>query len=389
MTGDNNNSSANGGGGGASGGLLQLVESPIPEQKIFNSLPFPLVLTPRVLPNPASTSAPSAPSAPFAPSACAPASPSSSPQTVPLAASESSPSDAAAPRVSDAVEWIRANREWLLDTWQLHGAVLLRGLPLESPCDFNEVVEAFGLDELSYVGGAAPRTKVAPRVFTANESPPDQKIPFHHEMAQVPEYPTRLFFFCETPPATGGETPILPSCELTRRLALKHPSFVAQLRAKGLLYVRVLPEVDDPSSAIGRGWKSTFLTDNKEEAEQNAKGLLCVRVLPEEDDPSSGIGRGWKSTFLTDRKEEAEENCRPPPTPLQPSLSPGFTPPLPSPPSSLSLPLSSSPPSPLPVFPRLPPLPPPLFAPLSLLAAGPSRVACSVSRWPSWSKALD
>ncbi|CAI5506201.1 unnamed protein product [Closterium sp. Naga37s-1] len=188
--------------------------------------------------------------------------------TRPADCGESSPSDAAAPRVSDAVEWIRANREWLLDTWQLHGAVLLRGLPLESPCDFNEVVEAFGLDELSYVGGAAPRTKVAPRVFTANESPPDQKIPFHHEMAQVPEYPTRLFFFCETPPATGGETPILPSCELTRRLALKHPSFVAQLRAKGLLYVRVLPEVDDPSSAIGRGWKSTFLTDNKEEAEQ-------------------------------------------------------------------------------------------------------------------------
>ncbi|CAI5992541.1 unnamed protein product [Closterium sp. NIES-64] len=284
MIGDDNNICANGGGGGASasGGLLQLVESPIPEQKIFNSLPFPLVLTPRVLPNPASTSAPSTPSAPFAPSASlsanasgasAPASPSSSPQPVPLATSASSPSDAAAPHVSDAVAWIRANREWLLDTWQIHGAVLLRGLPLESPGDFNEVVEAFGLDELPYVGGAAPRTKVAPRVFTANESPPDQKIPFHHEMAQVPEYPTRLLFFCQVPPATGGETPILPSCELTRRLAVKHPSFIAQLRAKGLLYVRVLPEEDDPSSAIGRGWKSTFLTDSREEAEEKAAKL--------------------------------------------------------------------------------------------------------------------
>ncbi|CAI5508402.1 unnamed protein product [Closterium sp. Naga37s-1] len=276
MTGDDNNSSANGGGGGANGGLLQLVESPIPEQKIFNSLPFPLVLTPRVLPNPASTSAPSAPPASLsanASDASAPASSSSSPQAVSLATSASSPSDAAAPHVSDAVAWIRANREWLLDTWQLHGAVLLRGLPLESPCDFNEVVEAFGLDELPYVGGAAPRTKVAPRVFTANESPPDQKIPFHHEMAQVPEYPTRLFFFCQTPPASGGETPILPSCELTRRLALTHPSFVAQLRAKGLLYVRVLPEEDDPSSAIGRGWKSTFLTQDKEEAQEKAAKL--------------------------------------------------------------------------------------------------------------------
>lgn len=51
--------------------------------------------------------------------------------------------------------------------------------------EFNDVVEAFGYEELPYVGGAAPRTNIVGRVFTANESPPDQKIPFHHEMAQV------------------------------------------------------------------------------------------------------------------------------------------------------------------------------------------------------------
>ncbi|GJP34724.1 hypothetical protein CLOM_g19132 [Closterium sp. NIES-68] len=250
MAGDNSENSGGssgggGGGGGASGGVFQLVESTVAEQKVFNRLPFPLVLTPLTLPSPASSSAPSAPFAPSAPSpgtspsadgpnaSTSAASPSSLPRPVPLASSASPSSDVASPHVSHVVEWIRANREWLMDTWQLHGAVLLRGLPLESPCDFNEVVEAFGLDELPYVGGAAPRTKVAPRVFTANESPPDQKIPFHHEMAQVPEYPSRLFFFCQVPPATGGETPILPSCELTKRLAQRHPSFVAQLRAKG------------------------------------------------------------------------------------------------------------------------------------------------------------
>ncbi|KAF9613599.1 hypothetical protein IFM89_009269 [Coptis chinensis] len=57
-------------------------------------------------------------------------------------------------------------------------------VPLGSS-DFNQVVEAFGYEELPYVGGAAPRTNVIGRVFTANESPPDQIIPFHHEMAQV------------------------------------------------------------------------------------------------------------------------------------------------------------------------------------------------------------
>jgi hypothetical protein len=44
----------------------------------------------------------------------------------------------------------------------------------------------FGYKELPYVG-VAPRTNVdvVGRVFTANESPPNQSIPFHHGMAQV------------------------------------------------------------------------------------------------------------------------------------------------------------------------------------------------------------
>ena len=39
-------------------------------------------------------------------------------------------------------------------------------------------------------------------------------------------------------------------------------------------YVRVVPEVDDPESAIGRSWKSMFNVKTKEEAEvaMKAKG---------------------------------------------------------------------------------------------------------------------
>lgn len=58
---------------------------------------------------------------------------------------------------------------------------------------------------MPYVGGAAVRTPVTPRVFTSNESPPSEKIPFHHEMSQVPNPPTHLFFYCETPAVSGGE----------------------------------------------------------------------------------------------------------------------------------------------------------------------------------------
>ncbi|XP_059643928.1 clavaminate synthase-like protein At3g21360 [Cornus florida] len=171
---------------------------------------------------------------------------------------------------SIVVEEIKAQKPWLDCILHKTGAILLRGFPLTTASHFNGVVEAFGFDELPYVGGAAPRTNVVGRVFTANESPPDQKIPFHHEMAQVPEFPSKLFFFCEVEPQSGGETPIVLSHIIYERMKERYPEFVERLEEHGLIYTRVLGEDDDPSSPIGRGWKSTFLTKDKSVAEERA-----------------------------------------------------------------------------------------------------------------------
>uniref|UniRef100_A0A0D9UXR1 TauD/TfdA-like domain-containing protein n=1 Tax=Leersia perrieri TaxID=77586 RepID=A0A0D9UXR1_9ORYZ len=153
------------------------------------------------------------------------------------------------------------------------GAVLLRGFPARDAAGFDRAVDAFDYDELPYVGGAAPRSNVVGRVFTANESPPDQKIPFHHEMAQVPTFPSKLFFFCEVEPKSGGETPIVLSHYVYKRMKEKYPEFVEKLENDGLIYTRVLGEGDDPSSPIGRGWQSTFLTKDRNVAEERAAKL--------------------------------------------------------------------------------------------------------------------
>lgn len=97
-------------------------------------------------------------------------------------------------RPSSLTAAVKEQKPWLDSLLHNHGAILFRGFDsLATASDFNDVVEAFGYDELPYVGGAAPRTNVVGRVFTANESPPDQKIPFHHEMAQVNFSPLSLF----------------------------------------------------------------------------------------------------------------------------------------------------------------------------------------------------
>ena len=48
-------------------------------------------------------------------------------------------------------------------------------------------------------------------VYTANEAPPDQLIPFHHELAQVANPPHYIFFYCDLPSETGGETALIDS----------------------------------------------------------------------------------------------------------------------------------------------------------------------------------
>ncbi|KAJ6711536.1 GAMMA-BUTYROBETAINE HYDROXYLASE-RELATED [Salix purpurea] len=90
---------------------------------------------------------------------------------------------------------------------------------------------------------------------------------------QVPEFPSKLFFFCEVEPGSGGETPIVLSHVVYERMKERHPDFVEKLEEHGLIYTRVLGEEDDPSSPIGRGWKSTFLTNDKSVAAQRAAKL--------------------------------------------------------------------------------------------------------------------
>lgn len=72
-----------------------------------------------------------------------------------------------------------------------------------------------------------------------------------------------MFFFCEVEPKIGGETPIVLSHVIYNKMKQKYPEFVNRLEEHGLIYTRVLGEDDDPSSPIGRGWVSTFLTKDK------------------------------------------------------------------------------------------------------------------------------
>jgi alpha-ketoglutarate-dependent taurine dioxygenase len=170
--------------------------------------------------------------------------------------------------LSDAVSFVGQYREELLSRLLHSGAILFRNFPISDAFAFDIFARAFNWTTLPYVGGAAPRRQVTSIVFTSNESPPSEPIPFHHEMAQVPKFPEHLMFFCELPSKSGGETPIAYSPMVYNRIKQALPNFVRKLEEKQVRYTRVLPDGDDPQSAIGRGWQSTYQTQDRKHAEQ-------------------------------------------------------------------------------------------------------------------------
>ena len=51
----------------------------------------------------------------------------------------------------------------------------------------------------------------------------------------------------------------------------KYPDFIKTIEEKGVKYVRTVPEIDDPTSAQGRSWKSMFHVSNRADAEVEMK----------------------------------------------------------------------------------------------------------------------
>lgn len=128
------------------------------------------------------------------------------------------------------------------------------------------------LKKYDYIGGAAPRKKISvPQgdhlLFTANEAPPQEIIPFHHELAQSSNPPDYVVFYCQQEPTTGGQTPLVDSSLVYQYLHQHYPETEKKMITYGVRYKRVSPSEDDLSSPLGRSWKNTYQVSTKEELE--------------------------------------------------------------------------------------------------------------------------
>lgn len=154
--------------------------------------------------------------------------------------------------------WAASNRKEIESKLLKYGALLFRGFRISTVKEFGEFASALSPHLLDYIERAAPRKQLDHGVYTSTEYPSDQWIPLHHEMSYSHNWPTKLFFFCETEPSQDGTTPFAEDRMVFKQIPreIKDP-FIK----KKVMYVRNYGEgVDMP-------WQEAFQTNNRREVE--------------------------------------------------------------------------------------------------------------------------
>jgi hypothetical protein len=167
--------------------------------------------------------------------------------------------------LGEVCEWLSANRDPLRGVLDVHGALVLPGLPVRSPDDFAAVRDAFFVSRATYREKATPRSNFGNDVYSSTDFPARQTIRPHNENSYTLSFPGLLMFGCLTAPADGGATPVT---DVRRVLQQLPESLVSEFRQRGWALVRNYTEV------IGLPWATAFGTENKAEVAQYCAGNL-------------------------------------------------------------------------------------------------------------------
>ena len=159
----------------------------------------------------------------------------------------------------DLVGWAKGRRDFLDDKLRQHGGILFRGFDVGDVARFEELIRAVSGEALEYRERSSPRHSVGGNIYTSTDYPPDQPIFLHNENSYAHRWPLKIFFFCHTPPETGGATPIADVHKVFMRLP---ETLCEKFKERGILYVRNFSEV------AGLPWRTVFQTHDKAEVER-------------------------------------------------------------------------------------------------------------------------
>ncbi len=171
----------------------------------------------------------------------------------------------------DIFAWVEAQRPVLEQALERHGGILFRGFGLEGAADLQRFIQAVAGEALEYRERSSPRSAVEGRIYTSTDYPPQYPIFLHNENSYQSIWPLKVFFFCQTPAALGGETPIADCRQVLARL---DPEVRRRFADKGWMYVRNFGD------GFGLDWPQVFQTSDRDAVTEHCR--------------KSGIAVEWK-----------------------------------------------------------------------------------------------
>jgi alpha-ketoglutarate-dependent taurine dioxygenase len=144
-----------------------------------------------------------------------------------------------------------------------HKAIVFRGFAV--PVDgLDPVLDRLLPNRLPYVHGNSPRTRVQGNVYTSTEYPQELTISMHNELCYAHAWPARLAFYCQSPPDSGGATPVVDG----QRWLAELGDDIRSAFADGVRYVQNLHD----GYGLGKSWQDTFETDDPTQVESFLAG---------------------------------------------------------------------------------------------------------------------
>lgn len=153
----------------------------------------------------------------------------------------------------DIADWAKAQRQFLERKLLQYGAVLFRGVGIDSATAFAALATAI-CPRLYGEYGDLPRQDMGSKIYGATPYPANQAILFHSESSHLQSWPQKIWFCCLQPAQQGGETPIVDCRQILKRLDPKLRDRFAQ---RQLLYVRNYIDGLDVS------WQDFFRTSDR------------------------------------------------------------------------------------------------------------------------------
>lgn len=171
------------------------------------------------------------------------------------------------------VEWATQNRALIESKLLEHAVILFRGFQVADIGEFNRCVDGISGGALEYLFRASPRTQISGqfKIYSSTDYPAPEKIFPHNEHSYSPVFPRHLYFYCDTPSTTGGETPFGDTRRIFARI---DPAVREEFTRKRIMYVR------NYGDGMGLPWQTVFQSEDRAEVE-----AYCAKI---------GIQAEWK-----------------------------------------------------------------------------------------------